>query len=90
MKHLKEIQPESSRVLLTSYLGADSAIEAINEVSLFQYLEKPWDNEQLLLVVRSGVERSTLLRHLREKVEELDSAHTTLKTAQRRLVEAFL
>jgi DNA-binding NtrC family response regulator len=90
LKHLKEIQPESSRVLLTSHGDANSAIEAINQVSLFQYLEKPWDNEQLLLVVRSGIERSKLLRDLREKVDELDSAHTSLKNAQKRLIHAFL
>ena len=28
--------------------------------------------------------------HLREKVEELDTAHSTLKNVQRRLIEAFL
>jgi DNA-binding NtrC family response regulator len=90
LKHLKETQPESSRVLLTSHADANSAIEAINQVSLFQYREKPWDNEQLLLVVRSGIERSRLLRDLREKVEALDSAHATLKNAQKRLIHAFL
>lgn len=90
LKRLKEIQPESSRVLLTSHADAQSAIDAINQVALFQYLEKPWDDEQLLLVVRSGVERSNLLRDLREKVDELDSAHSTLKNAQKRLIDAFL
>lgn len=90
LKRLKEIQPESSRVLLASRADAKNAIEAINQVSLFQYIEKPWDEEQLLLVVRSGIERSRLLRDLREKVDELDSAHTTLKNAHKRLLDAFL
>ena len=87
---IKELQPEASRVLLTGHADKQSAIQAINQVSLFQYLEKPWDNSQLLLVVESGVERSHLFRDLREKVEALDSAHTTLKDAQRRLIQAFL
>src|ERR1700722_2369640 len=90
LERLKEIQPECSRVLLTSRADADSAIDAINQVSLFQYLEKPWDNEQLLLVVRSGIERSRLLRDLSEKVHELDSVHSTLKNVHRRLIDAFL
>lgn len=90
LKRLKATRPEASRILLTSHADASSAIEAINEVALFQYLEKPWDNEQLLLATRSGVERSTLLRGLREKVEQLDSAHLTLKNTQRRLIHAFL
>jgi cyclic di-GMP phosphodiesterase len=87
---VKELQPETSRVLLTGHADKSSAIEAINRVSLFQYLEKPWDNQQLLLVVQSGVERARLFRALRQKVSELDSAHSSLKTVQQQLVQAFL
>jgi DNA-binding NtrC family response regulator len=87
---VKEAQPETSRVLLTGHADKQSAIQAINEVALFQYLEKPWDNSQLLLVVQSGAERARLFRDLREKVEELDSANSTLKDVQRRLIKAFL
>jgi DNA-binding NtrC family response regulator len=90
LARVKELQPEASRVLLTGHADKQSAIQAINQVTLFQYLEKPWDNAQLLLVIRSGVERARLLRDLREKVGELDSAHSTLKNVQRRLIQAFL
>ena len=90
LKRLKVVQPESSRVLLTGCMDAAIAVEAINEVALFQYLEKPWDNEQLLLAVRGGAERSRLLRELRARIEELDSAHATLKNTQQRLIHAFL
>jgi response regulator RpfG family c-di-GMP phosphodiesterase len=87
---IKEVQPETSRVLLTGHADKQSAIQAINQVALFQYLEKPWDNAQLLLVVKSGAERTRLFRDLREKVGELDSAHSSLKTVQQRLLQAFL
>jgi DNA-binding NtrC family response regulator len=87
---IKDAQPEASRVLLTGHADKQSAIQAINQVALFQYLEKPWDNAQLLLVIQSGAERAKLFRDLREKVEELDSAHSNLKSVQRRLIEAFL
>ncbi len=87
---IKESQPETSRVLLTGHADKQSAIQAINQVALFQYLEKPWDNQQLLLVIQSGAERSKLFRELREKVGELDSAHSSLKDVQKRLIQAFL
>ena len=90
LARIKELQPVASRVLLTGHADKQSAIQAINQVALFQYLEKPWDNAQLLLVVRSGVERARLFRDLHEKVGELDSAHSTLKNVQRRLIQAFL
>ena len=90
LSKIKDSQPEASRVLLTGHADKQSAIEAINQVALFQYVEKPWENAQLLLVIQSGAERARLFRDLREKVEELDSAHSSLKTVQRRLIEAFL
>jgi len=87
---VKESQPEASRVLLTGHADKQSAIQAINQVALFQYLEKPWDNAQLLLVVQSGAERARLFRDLREKVQALDSANSSLKDVQTRLIKAFL
>jgi DNA-binding NtrC family response regulator len=90
LSKVKETQPEASRVLLTGHADKQSAIQAINEVALFQYLEKPWDNAQLLLGVQSGAERAKLFRDLREKVEALDNANSSLKNVQKRLIQAFL
>lgn len=86
----KALQPEASRILLTGHADKQSAIVAINQVSLFQYLEKPWDNQQLLLVIQSGAERTKLFRTLQSKISELDSAHSNLKDVQRRLLKAFM
>jgi DNA-binding NtrC family response regulator len=90
LARVKDVQPEASRVLLTGHADKQSAIQAINQVSLFQYLEKPWENSQLLLVVQSGAERARLFRDLREKVDALDNANSSLKNVQKRLIEAFL
>lgn len=86
----KQLQPEAARVLLTGHADKQSAIQAINEVGLFQYLEKPWDNAQLLLVIQSAIERTQLFRSLRDKISELDNAHSSLKDVQTRLLRAFL
>jgi DNA-binding NtrC family response regulator len=70
----KEIQPETSRILLTGYANKASAIRSINEIGLFQYIEKPWDNTLLRMVLRNAAERTTLLRRLKSgngETEEL-------------------
>ncbi len=90
LRRMKEIQPETSRILLTGRCDASFAIEAINQVALFQYLSKPLDGEQLLLAVQSGAERCHLLRELHQRVGELDSAHAVIKNAQSRLLHVFL
>lgn len=90
LRRAKEYQPEAARVLLTGHADKQTAIQAINEVGLFQYLEKPWDNAQLLLVINSAIERTQLFRTLRDKIAELDAAHGNLKDVQAKLLRAFL
>jgi len=86
----KELQPEAARILLTGHADKHSAIQAINDVGLYHYLEKPWDNSQLLMIVKSAIERTELLRKLQKMVSELDNAHDSLKDIQGRLIKAFL
>jgi thioredoxin reductase (NADPH) len=40
---LRELHPDSRRVLLTAYADTDAAIQSINEIALDHYLMKPWD-----------------------------------------------
>ena len=68
---LKEKQPYSIRMILTAYADKENAIKAINEVGLYQYLEKPWDNKQLLQIIREGMERRALLKKLRDQFGDL-------------------
>jgi len=77
-------------VLLTGHADKASAIKAINEVGLYHYLEKPWDNAQLLLVIQQAAERTQLLRELQKTLSELGTAHSSLKEAQAKLIKAFL
>jgi DNA-binding NtrC family response regulator len=69
----REVQPEPSRILLTGYADKESAIRAINTIGLYHYVEKPWDNERLLLVMRNAAERTRLLRMLGDHSQSLDA-----------------
>jgi DNA-binding NtrC family response regulator len=90
LARFKEIQPWAPRVLLTGYADKENAIRAINEVGLFQYLEKPWDNANLLLVIRNAIERRHLLRVLQEKIAEADQAAGRLDDLQQDILRAFI
>lgn len=72
LKEIKKRQPESVRLLLTGYADKENAIKAINEVGLYHYLEKPWDNDALLNIVRNALEEKTLRSQLGTKVKELN------------------
>jgi serine phosphatase RsbU (regulator of sigma subunit) len=72
LSEVKRQYPDTVRVLLTGYADRDNAIRAINDVGLFQYLEKPWDNDQLIFVIKNGLNQRRLERTLSDKVVELD------------------
>ena len=72
LREVRKLQPEAVRVLLTGFADKENAIRAINEVGLYQYLEKPWDNQDLLLLVRNALQQKTLRQQLTEKVAALD------------------
>jgi DNA-binding NtrC family response regulator len=90
LRQLREKQPQATRILLTGYADKENAIRAINEAGLYYYLEKPWSNDHLKLVIRNGVERSTLFNELDSRVRALEGAHQELHDIRRRLVQAFL
>lgn len=73
LKEVKKLQPDSVRLLLTGYADKENAIKAINEVGIYHYLEKPWDNDALLNIVRRALEEKSLRRELSTKIHELDT-----------------
>lgn len=86
---VKECQPEATRILLTGYADKENAIKAINDVGLYQYIEKPWENEDLKLIIRNGLEKRILLKRLEDKISEVNKAHDELMTLQRDILKAF-
>lgn len=89
LARVRELRPDVPRVMLTGYADKENAIKAINEVGLYQYIEKPWDNDDLRLIIRNGVERKRLLEKLQAKVQEMNLAYAELQTIQQEILKAF-
>ena len=90
LMELKKLQPEAIRVLLTAYADKENAIRSINEVGLYQYVEKPWDNDALLLLVRNGLSHGRILKQLTARTQELDIARGNLERVQIEILKAFV
>ena len=86
---VKNIQPEATRILLTGYADKENAIKAINDVGLYQYIEKPWENDDLRLIIRNGLEKRILLKRLEDKITEVNKAHDELMNVQKEILKAF-
>lgn len=72
LAEVRRRDPDIPRIMLTGYADKENAIRGINEVELFQYLEKPLDNRQLLLVLGNALGRRSLQEALQGKIRELD------------------
>jgi len=86
---VKEIDPHITRIILTGYADKENAIKAINDVGLFQYIEKPWDNHDLKIVVRNGLEKKLLIKELDKKIGEIQKAYGDLRGLHREILKAF-
>ncbi len=90
LARVRAAHPDAVLLLLTGYADKESAIRAINEVGIWQYVEKPWDLGDLLVKIRQGLERRALVVELRasnaelvSRLDELERAHVELVRAER-------
>lgn len=70
---VRGLYPEAALILLTGYADKENAIRAINEVGLYHYMQKPWDNDDLLAIVRTGLDKRLQLHRMHERVRELEA-----------------
>lgn len=85
LKKVKEINPNATTILLTGYADKENAIKAINDVGIYKYIEKPWDNEDLKITIDNAFERSTLINALETKLNELAEAKKKLEQYNNKL-----
>jgi DNA-binding NtrC family response regulator len=70
LEELLKTQPGLCVVIMTAHGTIDSAVQAMRK-GAFDYLTKPLDKEQLLIVLRRALERSALMRENRLLQEQL-------------------
>ena len=65
--------PETVRLLLTGYADVQSIMDAINRGEIYRYIAKPWDDNDMLLIVRHALERQFLAQE-KQRLEALTLA----------------
>ncbi len=56
LRQVKEISPNTVRMLLTGYSDLDAIIGSVNAGEVFRFINKPWQGEFMLYMVKLGVE----------------------------------
>jgi len=55
LSQVKQTYPNVGRIMLSGQSDYDDLCEAINEASIYRFLHKPWDEEQLVSAVKEVV-----------------------------------
>lgn len=60
LAEVRKRAPDTVRILLTGYSDMQSTITAINEGEIYRYVSKPWDDQDLTLLVRDALRQREL------------------------------
>ena len=83
LTRVKELSPDTVRIMLTGYADIQTAIEAINSGNVFRFLTKPCSTDTLLQTVQAGIEQYKLIKAEKELLEK------TLKGCVKMLMEVL-
>ena len=86
LKKAAEYSPDSVKMLLSGYSEVDLIVDAINSASVWRYIAKPWNNEDLIMAIKNGIQyyelqqdRRGLLDTLERKNAELEELNSNLE-----------
>ena len=78
--------PKSKRMILTGFSDFQSIIDAINKGKIYYYLQKPWNEQEVRLVIRNALEaveyenkNDELIKILKDANERLEKSREELR-----------
>ncbi len=71
LAHVRERYPAAARIMLTGYADPAAIIKAINDGQIHRYISKPWNDEELLLILRQSLEHQHSEQE-RQRLERLN------------------
>jgi response regulator RpfG family c-di-GMP phosphodiesterase len=103
LKEVRSRWPKVMRILLTGYADITSTVAAINHGEIYRYIAKPWDDNEIVTIVREALERMHLEKENQRlsaltlaQNDELKALNTSLeqkvaeRTAELRQALAFV
>lgn len=90
LKEFKEIQPDAARLILSGYADLNALIGAINEAQIYRFLNKPWNDYELVSSIAQALAYRNLTLenlHLADKARVDNGSMTPQELERRRLEE---
>lgn len=85
LRRVRQRWPDSMRLILTGYSDSTTIMAAINDGHVYRYLTKPWNDDELRVVVREAVHLYQLTRENRRLYELTASQALELRALNEQL-----
>lgn len=79
--------PETVRILLTGYADIESTIAAVNNGKIYSYCSKPWEDNELKILVNNALEQKQLREQRQQLFEIVNRQNQQLKELNASLEE---
>ncbi|HEX3008600.1 MAG TPA: hybrid sensor histidine kinase/response regulator [Bacteroidales bacterium] len=90
VEFLKEVlkkYPEPSRILVTAFTDFNALKDAVNEAKIFQYIQKPWDEKEIHLIIERAFEIHYLRQENYQLTRMLQESNEQLMKLNNELIE---
>jgi len=84
VEFLKKVIPEYPdivRIIITAYSDMEAVAYAINEAGIYQYIQKPWDADEMRHVLQKAFVSFQLHQDNKKLITDLEDANKSLKEA---------
>jgi len=79
LEKTRDLSPDSVRIILTGYADVEAAINAINKGGAYRYVSKPWNDNDLLLVIKDAFKMYRLIKENKYLTELTKQQNEELK-----------
>lgn len=85
LKEVCEKCPETIRIVLSGYADTASVVSAINEGEIYKFIPKPWNDDELRIIISKAIDLYFLQQKNQILSCELDKANRELMAINKRL-----
>jgi len=89
LKKTLDVQPAAIRIMVTGYADIEASINAVNDAQIYQYISKPFEPDELKLIVKGAVERYNLAEQNKTMQQELIKHNAVLEKENVELKSQF-
>lgn len=71
LRQARKLQPDAIRILISGYGDLPSAMAAINDIGVFRFVAKPWDDADLQLTLALALQTCAMQRENQRLADEV-------------------